>query len=97
MFVWVLLFVCGAPSGLVFCLSFFFTLASWPTVCPGLHNKECDQQVKGWDSPPLFHSNETPPGVLHASLGHSTQEGHRPVGGSPKEGHTDDQRAGKLR
>ncbi|GAB0196078.1 hypothetical protein GRJ2_002073100 [Grus japonensis] len=40
----------------------------WSTQYPGLHQKKCDQQVKGGDSLPLLHSHETPSGVLRPAL-----------------------------
>ncbi|KAK4831735.1 hypothetical protein QYF61_018865 [Mycteria americana] len=67
-----------------------------PTMCahspegqpyPGLHQKKHGQQVEGGDSPPLFHSCETPPGVLCPALEYSAQEKHGPVGAGPEEGH----------
>ncbi|GAB0183078.1 hypothetical protein GRJ2_000773100 [Grus japonensis] len=61
--------------------------------CPGLHQKNCDQQVKGGDSAPLLCSCETPPGVLHPALGPQVKR-HGAVGASPEEGHKADQRAG---
>ena len=59
-----------------------------------LHQKKCDQQVKGGDSDPLLCSGETSSGVLCPALGPSTQEGHEPVGAGPEEGHKNYPRAG---
>lgn len=61
---------------------------------PGLHQKQCDQQVKGGDSPPLIPSHETPPGLWHPALGSSSQEGHGPVRIGSRGGHEDGKRAG---
>jgi len=61
---------------------------------PGLHQEQHGQQVKGGDSAPLLRTGETPHGVLHPALEPSAQEGHRPVGVGPEEGHEDDQRHG---
>jgi len=61
---------------------------------PGLHHKQCGQQVEGGDSAPLLHSDESPPGVLHPALEPSAQERHRPVGVGPEEGHKNGQRDG---
>ncbi|GAB0190139.1 hypothetical protein GRJ2_001479200 [Grus japonensis] len=61
---------------------------------PGLHQKKCDQQVKGGESAPQILSCETPPGVLHPAVGAPVQERHGAVGASPEEGHEADQRAG---
>ncbi|GAB0177116.1 hypothetical protein GRJ2_000176800 [Grus japonensis] len=63
-------------------------------LCPGLHQKRCDQQVEGGDPAPLLCSWETPPGVLRPALGAPVQERHGAVGASPEEGHKADQRAG---
>ncbi|GAB0209032.1 hypothetical protein GRJ2_003368900 [Grus japonensis] len=62
--------------------------------CPGLHEKQWDQQVKGGDSAPLLRSGEAPPGVLRPALGSPVQERHGAVGESPEEGHEADRRAG---
>lgn len=35
----------------------------------GCTKKDCGQQDEKGDSPPLLHSQETPPGVLHPPLG----------------------------
>jgi len=35
---------------------------------PGLHQKQCGQQVKRGDSAPLLRSGETAPGVLRPAL-----------------------------
>ncbi|PKU44066.1 hypothetical protein llap_5631 [Limosa lapponica baueri] len=63
---------------------------------PGLHQKQCGQEVKRGDSssPVRGLSCETPPGVLHPTLECSAQEGYGPVGTSPVKGHEDDQRDG---
>ncbi|KAJ7417670.1 rna-directed dna polymerase from mobile element jockey-like [Willisornis vidua] len=47
--------------------------------CPGLHQKECSQQVKGDDCPLLLFSHETPPGLLCTILVFST------TGASPEQ------------
>jgi len=52
---------------------------------PGLHQKQCRQQVKGGDSAPLLQAGETSPGVLRPALETSAQERHGPVGVGPEE------------
>lgn len=52
---------------------------------PGLHPKQCVQQVKGVDSVPLLHCHEIAPGVLHPALGCSTQQRNGPLGMGPEE------------
>jgi len=54
---------------------------------PGLHQKQCGQQVEGGDSALLLCSGETPPGVLHPDLEPSAQDRHGTVGAGPEEGH----------
>ncbi|PKU43063.1 rna-directed dna polymerase from mobile element jockey-like [Limosa lapponica baueri] len=61
---------------------------------PGLHQRKHGQQVAGGDSTPLLCSRKTPLGVMCPALESSTQEGHRPIGTGPAEGHEDDRRAG---
>jgi len=61
---------------------------------PGLHQKQCGQQVEGRDSAPLLRSGESPPGVLHPALEPSAQDRHGPVGVVPEEGDKNDLRAG---
>jgi len=61
---------------------------------PGLHQKNCSQEVEGGDSAPLLCSGETPLGVLHPALEPSAQERRGPVGVGPEEGHKNDLRAG---
>ena len=57
---------------------------------PGLHQKKCDQQVEGGDSPPLLCSHETPLGYciqfLRAPLGphNHWQHGYEKKNYSPK-------------
>ena len=61
---------------------------------PGLHQKNCDQQVEGGDSPPLFCSHETTLGVLRPALRSSLQERQGPVRVSLDKGHKNDLWAG---
>jgi len=60
---------------------------------PGLHHKQCGQQVEGGDSAPMLRSGETPLGVLRPSLEPSVQEGHGAVKAGPEEDHNGDPRA----
>lgn len=55
--------------------------------CPGLLNRECDQQVEEGDSVPLLCSDEIPPGALHPPLGSTGQQECGHAGMGPKEGH----------
>jgi len=50
-----------------------------------MHQKQCDQQVKGRDSAALLLSAETPHGVLHPALEPSPQNRHGTVGAGPGE------------
>jgi len=52
---------------------------------PGLHQKQCGEQVKGGDSALLLCSGETPLGVLHPALEPSAQDRHGAVGAGPEE------------
>ncbi|XP_051633419.1 translation initiation factor IF-2-like [Manacus candei] len=61
---------------------------------PGPHPKQRGQQAEGRSSAPLLCSGESPAGALHPAPGPSAQEGHGPVGASPKEGHEVDKRIG---
>ena len=54
---------------------------------PGLHQKQCGQQVKGSDPDPLLCPGEASPGALHSDGRFSVQERHGPVGARPEEGH----------
>lgn len=54
---------------------------------PGLYQMKHGQQGKGGDSVPLFCTGESSPGVLHLDVESLVQEGHRPVGAHPEEGH----------
>jgi len=61
------------------------TLSPEGQLYPGLHHKQCDQQVKGGVSAPLLRSGESPPGVLRPALEPSAQERHGTVGAGPEE------------
>jgi len=52
---------------------------------PGLHPKQCGQQVEGGDSAPLLCSGESPPRVLCPALEPSAQERRGSVGAGPEE------------
>ena len=56
----------------------------------GLHQKQRGQQGEGGDPAPLLCAGEASPGVLHPDVESSVQEGHRPVGAHPEEGHKND-------
>ena len=66
------------------------TLSPESQLCPGLHQKKCDQQVKGGDPAPLLCAGETSLGVLNLDVESSVQERHRPVGTHPEECHKND-------
>jgi len=57
----------------------------------GVHQKKHSQQVKGRDSATLLCSGETPPGLLHLSLGPPAQERHGLIGMGPEENSKNDQ------
>lgn len=48
---------------------------------PGLHQKECRQQVEGGDSPPQLFSGK------HSALESTGEDRHEPVQAGPEEGH----------
>jgi len=50
---------------------------------PGLHLKDCGQQVEGGNSASLLHSSETSPAVVRPALEPPAQERHGPVGAGP--------------
>lgn len=54
---------------------------------PGLHQKQCGQQVKGRDCALILCPSETSPGVLHPVLGSSAQERNGPVGRGQEKDH----------
>ena len=62
-------------------------------LCPGLHQENRGQQVKGGDSAPLLCTCETP-GVLRPALEPSAQERHGALGAGPEDGHQNGQRHG---
>ena len=57
---------------------------------PGLHQKQCGQQVKRGDPAPLFCAGKASPGVLHPDVESSVQERHGSVGAHPKKGRKSD-------
>ena len=58
-------------------------------------NKECGQQVKGDDPPPLLCLGEASPGVvLSPDVESSVQERDGPAGAHPEESHKNDLRDG---
>lgn len=63
-------------------------------LCSGMHQKQHDQQGKRAVSPTLFCFGESPPGVLHPSLGSSAQEKHEPVIAGPEESCENDHKDG---
>jgi len=62
--------------------------------CPGVHLKECGQQVKGGDPAPLLCPGAALPGVLCPVLGSQGQKRQGSPGRSPAEGHRDDKGPG---
>lgn len=51
---------------------------------PGLHEKRGSQQGKGDHCPPLYSTQEAPPGVLYSAQGPPAQEGYGDVGEDPE-------------
>jgi len=60
----------------------------------GLHQKKCDQQVKGGDPAPLLCSAKTSLVVMHPDVESSAQERHGPVGPCLEESHKSDPEGG---
>ena len=51
---------------------------------PGLYQKQCGQQVKESDPPPLLFPGEASPGALCPDMESSIQKRHRPAGVCPE-------------
>ena len=68
-------------------LVFLWYLFAW---CPGVHYKECGQEVRRGDPPPLLGPNEATSGVLCLVLGSSVQGRQGTIGESWAEDHEDD-------